>query len=40
MANLYTIASDIFPKRDVGSVIGLGGTGGSIGGMIFALVTG
>jgi ACS family hexuronate transporter-like MFS transporter len=39
-ANVYTLASDMFPKRDVGSVTGLGGTGGAVGGMILALVSG
>ena len=36
----YTLASDMFPKRDVGSVTGLSGTGGATGGMILALVAG
>ena len=35
-ANLFTAASDMFPKRAVGSVVGLGGTAGSIGAMLFA----
>lgn len=39
-ANLFTLASDIFPKKDVGSVVGLGGAGGAFGGMIIAPVTG
>ena len=39
-ANVYTLASDMFPKRDVGSVTGLGGTGGAVGGMILALTAG
>jgi len=39
-ANLYTISSDIFPKKDVGSVVGMGGAGGALGGMIIAPVTG
>ena len=39
-ANVYTLASDMFPKRDVGSVTGLGGTGGAVGGMILSLVAG
>ena len=30
----------MFPKRDVGSVTGLGGTGGAVGDMILALVAG
>jgi ACS family hexuronate transporter-like MFS transporter len=39
-ANLFTLASDLFPKRAVGSVVGIGGTAGSIGGMLIALVVG
>jgi MFS transporter, ACS family, hexuronate transporter len=39
-ANLYTTVSDMFPKRAVATLIGVGGTAGSIGGMIFPLVTG
>nr|HEV7953221.1 MFS transporter [Candidatus Acidoferrales bacterium] len=35
-ANLYTITSDMFPNRAVGSVTGIGGMVGSIGGMIMA----
>jgi ACS family hexuronate transporter-like MFS transporter len=33
-ANIFTTASDMFPKQAVGSVVGLGGMTGSIGGMI------
>jgi len=39
-ANLYTLPSDIFPRSAVGSVIGIGGTVGAVGGMIFTLYTG
>ena len=39
-ANLYTIPSDIFPRGAVGSVIGIGGTMGAIGGMLMAKGTG
>jgi MFS transporter, ACS family, aldohexuronate transporter len=39
-SNLFAMVSDIFPKRDVASVIGLGGTGGAIGGMIMAVTAG
>ncbi len=39
-ANLFTTASDMFPKRAVGSVTGLGGMAGSVGGMIFATSAG
>lgn len=33
-ANLYTIASDCFPRPAIGSVVGLGGLGGAIGGVL------
>lgn len=33
-ANLYTITSDCFPRVAVGSVVGLGGLGGALGGML------
>jgi ACS family hexuronate transporter-like MFS transporter len=39
-ANLFTMASDMFPKRAVGSVVGIGGFGGAIGGMLIATFTG
>ena len=39
-ANLFTLTSDMFPRRDVGSVVGIGGMAGSIGGMLIALVVG
>jgi len=39
-ANLYTLGSDLFPSRAVGSVIGLGGMAGAIGGMLIAQVVG
>jgi ACS family hexuronate transporter-like MFS transporter len=39
-ANLFTTTSDMFPKQAVGSVVGIGGMGGAIGGMLIALVTG
>lgn len=39
-ANLYTLPSDIFPRGAVGSVVGIGGTVGAIGGMSMALFTG
>ncbi len=35
-ANLFTIPSDTFPRQAVGSVAGLGGMGGSFGGMLVA----
>ena len=39
-ANLYTTVSDMFPKRAVASIVGLGGMAGSIGGIIFPILTG
>jgi ACS family hexuronate transporter-like MFS transporter len=39
-ANLYTLPSDTFPRKAVGSVIGIGGTAGAVGGMIFSLYIG
>jgi MFS transporter, ACS family, hexuronate transporter len=35
-ANLFTLVSDTFPRRAVGSVVGIGGMAGAIGGMVFA----
>lgn len=39
-ANIFTIASDLFPKKAIGSVVGLGGMAGAVGGMIFMTSTG
>ena len=39
-ANLFTLVSDTFPRKAVGSVVGLGGTAGAIGGMLIAKLTG
>jgi ACS family hexuronate transporter-like MFS transporter len=39
-ANVFTLASDTFPKKDVGSLVGLGGAAGAVGGMIIAPVAG
>jgi len=39
-ANIFTLASDMFPKKDVGSLVGLGGAAGAMGGMIIAPVAG
>jgi ACS family hexuronate transporter-like MFS transporter len=39
-ANLFTLSSDLFPKRAVGSVVGIGGFGGAVGGMVIATFTG
>jgi ACS family hexuronate transporter-like MFS transporter len=39
-ANLFTTPSDMFPQAAVGSVTGIGGTGGSLGGVIFSMAVG
>jgi ACS family hexuronate transporter-like MFS transporter len=39
-ANIFTLVSDMFPRRAVGSVVGIGGTAGAIGGMLFSAATG
>ncbi|MEQ2010072.1 MAG: MFS transporter, partial [Limisphaerales bacterium] len=39
-ANLFTLTSDMFPRRAVGSVVGIGGMAGAIGGMFIALIVG
>jgi MFS transporter, ACS family, aldohexuronate transporter len=39
-ANVFTLASDMFPRKAVGSVVGFGGMWGAIGGMLIAKVTG
>jgi ACS family hexuronate transporter-like MFS transporter len=39
-ANLFTCVSDMFPKKVVASVVGLGGMTGAIGGMFMTLIVG
>jgi ACS family hexuronate transporter-like MFS transporter len=39
-ANLFTISSDMFPKQAVGSVVGIGGMFGAIGGMCISPLVG
>jgi MFS transporter, ACS family, hexuronate transporter len=39
-ANIYTLSSDTFPRSVVGSVVGLGGFGGALGGMLVAPLIG
>ncbi len=39
-ANLFTTVSDMFPKSVVGTVVGIGGTAGAVGGVLFSLSTG
>jgi ACS family hexuronate transporter-like MFS transporter len=38
--NLFTTASDMFPKQAVGSIVGLGGMAGALGAMLILKVTG
>src|SRR5262249_8362822 len=37
-ANVFTLTSDMFPRHAVGSVVGLGGFAGAVGGMVIAYV--
>ncbi|AUX68906.1 MFS transporter [Porphyrobacter sp. HT-58-2] len=39
-ANLFTLASDLMPRRAVASVVGLGGMAGAVGGMLMAKYAG
>ena len=39
-ANIFTTVSDMFPKRAVGSVVGIGGMAGGIGGVVVSKVGG
>ena len=39
-ANLFTLVSDMFPRKAVGSVVGMGGAAGAVGGMLIAKITG
>jgi ACS family hexuronate transporter-like MFS transporter len=39
-ANMFTMASDMFPRKAVGSVVGFGGMAGAVGGMLIAKLTG
>src|SRR5260221_11511077 len=39
-ANVFTLASDMFPRQAVGTVVGMGGFAGAVGGMLIAKVTG
>lgn len=39
-ANVFTMTSDMFPRRAVGSVVGIGGMAGAVGGMLIAKVVG
>jgi ACS family hexuronate transporter-like MFS transporter len=39
-ANIFTTASDMFPKQAVSSVVGIGGMAGAVGGIFFPLLIG
>jgi ACS family hexuronate transporter-like MFS transporter len=39
-ANVFTMTSDLFPRRAVGSVVGIGGMAGAVGGMLIAKTVG
>ncbi|MBK8316201.1 MAG: MFS transporter [Acidobacteria bacterium] len=39
-ANIYTTASDMFPRKAVGSVVGIGGMAGAVGGMLISKLVG
>jgi MFS transporter, ACS family, hexuronate transporter len=39
-ANVFTMASDMVPRKAIGSVVGIGGMAGAIGGMLVAKATG
>jgi ACS family hexuronate transporter-like MFS transporter len=39
-ANIFTTVSDMFPKRAIGSVTGIGGMAGGLGGILFARAAG
>jgi ACS family hexuronate transporter-like MFS transporter len=40
IVNIHTLPSDCFPKQDVGSVFGIGGTAAGIASMLFTLLVG
>jgi ACS family hexuronate transporter-like MFS transporter len=39
-ANVFTLTSDMFPRRAVASVVGIGGFAGAVGGMMISTMTG
>ena len=39
-ANIFTTSSDMFPKKAVGSIVGLGGMAGAVGGILIARIAG
>jgi ACS family hexuronate transporter-like MFS transporter len=38
--NVFTAASDMFPKESVSSVVGIGGMAGAVGGILFPMLVG
>lgn len=38
--NVFTLASDLFPKEAVSSVVGIGGMAGAVGGILFPMLVG
>ena len=40
IVNVHTLPSDCFPRQDVGSVFGIGGTSAGIASMLFTLLVG
>ena len=39
-ANLFTLTSDMFPRKAIGSVVGIGGMAGAVGGMFISMLVG
>lgn len=39
-SNIFTMISDLYPRRAVATVAGIGGAAGAVGGMLIAQVTG
>ncbi len=39
-ANIFTTVSDMFPKKAVGSIVGIGGMAGAVGGMLISTIAG
>lgn len=39
-ANLFTTTSDMFPRRAIGSIVGIGGMAGAVGGMLISKIVG
>src|SRR5687768_15228041 len=39
-ANIFTLTSDMFPRQAVGTVVGIGGFAGAMGGLLFQRLTG